>query len=440
MRYNDMAMHLSILTAVRNNRNAIAACLASAATQTHHSAEHIVIDAGSTDGTLAILQQHSHRLSHLVSEPDQGIADAWNKGLKLASGQVIATLNSDDAWHPETAARALAAMDPARPQVCFGDAVMHQADGTGVRTIVGRHDPDRLHAGFGFMHTTCFVTRAAYDLVGPFDLRWRIAIDTDWLLRAMALGVEFVRGGQRVYMQSGGVSERRFVQARAEYERQLEQHAPALAARRIRLRGGLMRRSGLWRVKAYALQTLGRAWPEHIKPRLSFTALAMVNAILAIAVLPALRCAFLRLLGNRIGAGTGINGAIRLFTLRRLRIGDRCVIGRGVRLDARCGISIGDDVSIAHDARIYTLGHDPDCPYFSAAGAEVRIGDRCVLFAACQLMPGTRLGEGCVVLPGAVASGNFEPFSIIGGVPGRVVRQRNRDLRYRLDFAHPFAP
>lgn len=431
---------LSIITAVRNNRTSILRCLDGASAQTHRPIEHIVIDAASTDGTLELLRQRSGGLAHLVSEPDQGIADAWNKGLKLASGQVIATLNSDDAWHPEAAARALAAMNPARPQVCFGDAVMHQADGTGVRTIVGRHDPGRLHAGFGFMHTTCFVTRAAYDLVGPFDLRWRIAIDSDWLLRAMAMGVEFIRGGQRVYMQSGGISERRFVRARAEYMQQLDLHGEALARRGIRVQGGLARRTGLWRLKAHAVQTLGRTWPEHIKPRLSFTALAMANAILALAVLPSLRRAFLRLLGNHVGTGTGINGAIRLFTLRRLRIGDRCVIGHGVRLDARCGICIGDDVSIAHDARIYTLGHDPDCPYFSAAGAEVRIGDRCVLFAACQLMPGTILGEGCVVLPGAVVSGSFEPFSIIGGVPGRVLRQRSRDLRYHLDFAHPFAP
>ncbi|MBN8524729.1 MAG: glycosyltransferase [Planctomycetes bacterium] len=435
-----MIKNLSVITAVRNGADSIERCLNSILPHISAQTELIIIDGASTDDTLERVLRHRERITHLVSEPDQGIADAWNKGLKLATGQVIATLNSDDAWHPEAAARALAAMDPSRPQVCFGDAVMHQADGTGVRTVVGRHDPAGLHAGFGFMHTTCFVTRAAYDLVGPFDLRWRIAIDTDWLLRAMALGVEFVRGGQRVYMQSGGVSERRFVRARAEYVQQLELHAPALAARGIRVRGAMARRTGLWRVKASAVQALGRSWPECIKPRLSFTALALANAMLALATLPMLRRALLRALGNQVGRGTGINGAVRLFTLRRLRIGERCVIGHGVLLDARCGISIGDDVSIAHDARIYTLGHDPDCPYFSAAGAEVRIGDRCVLFAACQVMPGTALGEGCVVLPGAVVSGTFEPFSIIGGVPGRVLRQRSRDLRYRLDFVHPFAP
>ena len=89
-------MKISIVTVTFNCASVVADCLASVAGQTHADVEYVVIDGASTDGTLAVLQAHREQFAKLVSEPDNGIYDAMNKGIRLAQGDVIGFLNSDD--------------------------------------------------------------------------------------------------------------------------------------------------------------------------------------------------------------------------------------------------------------------------------------------------------------------------------------------------------
>jgi glycosyltransferase len=86
---------VSVITACRNCRDTISEALESVLSQTHHDVELVVIDGGSTDGTVEILRRYEDRLAVLVSEPDNGIYDALNKGIRLATGEVVGFLHAD---------------------------------------------------------------------------------------------------------------------------------------------------------------------------------------------------------------------------------------------------------------------------------------------------------------------------------------------------------
>ena len=127
--------------------------------------------------------------------------------------------------------------------------------------------------------------------------------------------------------------------------------------------------------------------------------------------------------------------------LRQRGIGEGTLVNRGVYLDNRAGITIGKQVSIAHDARIYTMGHDVHDEGFAAKGQPVQIDDYAVVFAGAMIMPGVHLGEGAVVMAGAVVTKSVPAWRIVGGNPAQDVGERGcKTPSYRLDrrfwFAH----
>ena len=134
-----------------------------------------------------------------------------------------------------------------------------------------------------------------------------------------------------------------------------------------------------------------------------------------------------------MGAGSGIQTPVRFLSRGRISVGEGSLVNRDCVLDNRNGIHIGDHVSIAQGVRVFTLGHDVDDRYFASKGAPVRVDDRCVVFTGALLMPGCHLGEGSVVLPGAVVMGEVPPWTVVGGVPAKRIRTRSKDQAYSLD-------
>ena len=167
--------------------------------------------------------------------------------------------------------------------------------------------------------------------------------------------------------------------------------------------------------------------------------LALFNTLISVSVFFALRRLLLRLFGVQIGDRVTVHRAVRMFAFGRLSIGDRSTINYGCFLDNRAGISIGRNVNVSHCVKIYSMGHDVNDPLCSLTRRPVVIEDNVWIFPSAMIMPGVTLSEGAVVYPGSVVVKDVPPYAIVGGNPARVIGERNRDIKYKLDFSIWFA-
>ncbi len=206
-------MKVSIITVCYNSSMFIRSAIESVFSQSYSNIEYIVIDGGSNDGTLEIINEYYNQISHIVSEPDQGIYDAMNKGVALATGDVIGVLNSDD-FYPNANV--------------ITDVVLEFKKNTEAALVLGNVDfvhpddltnPVRLYSSFkfatwkmrfGFMpaHPASFIKKSAYDCVGNYKLGYKIGADFDLFVRMLVVNKKpYTKLDQTlVRMRIGGVS------------------------------------------------------------------------------------------------------------------------------------------------------------------------------------------------------------------------------------------
>jgi glycosyltransferase len=180
---------ISLITAAFNSRTLLEGLLAHVHRQTHPHVEWLVIDGGSNDGTREFLEAQKDSIARWISEPDWGIYDALNKGVHLATGEVIGFLHSDDLLaSPETLSRIAKCFQKTQAHGVYGDLQYVQKDNP---NKVIRRWKSRLFSaallGQGWMppHPTLFLRREVYDKHGVFDLRYDIAADYDFMLRVL---------------------------------------------------------------------------------------------------------------------------------------------------------------------------------------------------------------------------------------------------------------
>jgi acetyltransferase-like isoleucine patch superfamily enzyme len=140
------------------------------------------------------------------------------------------------------------------------------------------------------------------------------------------------------------------------------------------------------------------------------------------------------MLQMEIGPSSSIHRGCRFYCPPGVRIGRHTVINRGVVLDGRSGLVIGDNASISEGTAVLTLEHDPQSPSFDERGGPVCIGDRVFVGARALVLPGVKIGDGAVVGAGAVVTQEVPPLAIVAGVPARVIGERTRDLGYTLNY------
>lgn len=128
----------------------------------------------------------------------------------------------------------------------------------------------------------------------------------------------------------------------------------------------------------------------------------------------------------------------RFFHPEGLVVGEYTTIGNDGFFDAREGIAIGSCVNIAAEVRIYTREHDVDDPWFAETGGPVAIGDYAYIGTRVTILPGVTIGDGAVIASGAVVTKDVAPYMLVGGVPAKPIRERSRDLRYKLGYAKRF--
>lgn len=172
---------VTVITVVLNGAEHLVETLESVLSQDYQNVEYLVLDGGSTDGTLDIIRRYAGRLDLWVSEPDGGIYDAMNRGISLARGDIIGLLNADDAYLAGALAAVAAGYRAGEAAILYGHTTVVQED-AGIAYDVRASESHAI--GMGWFHPAMFVSRSAYDLVGLYDTAYRFAADYDFLLRA----------------------------------------------------------------------------------------------------------------------------------------------------------------------------------------------------------------------------------------------------------------
>ena len=188
----SIAPLVSVITVVFNGAEHLRGAIDSVLAQTYPDLEYIVVDGGSTDGTTEILRAYDRRIDYWVSEPDAGIYDAMNKGIRAATGTLVGILNADDRYVAYAVERAVRVLSDPNIGYCYG--WMRLVDGQGRNCGLAKPLPRRL---FGkrvlretpLPHPTMFVRRSVYETLGEFDDRLALAGDFEFIARIHAAGV-----------------------------------------------------------------------------------------------------------------------------------------------------------------------------------------------------------------------------------------------------------
>ncbi len=202
-----------MITVCYNSAETLGRALRSVSQQDWPDVEHIVIDGGSKDATVGVLEEYKACLSHVISEPDRGIYDAMNKGLDLATGDVICFLNADDYYDStQVLSKVAAAMQQGHLDAVLGDVGFFRKDN--IHRLVrhyrsGRFTPKRLAWGWMPAHPALFMRKEIFKRIGHFKIDYQIAADYEYVVRAFC-GQTPLRYKHLpevlVRMQMGGVS------------------------------------------------------------------------------------------------------------------------------------------------------------------------------------------------------------------------------------------
>jgi len=189
---------LSVITVVYNNVDHVERTLLSVLNQTYPHIEYIVIDGASADGTLEVIEKYKDRIAKLISEPDNGIYDAMNKGLTHATGEYVLFMNSgDEIYAPETVANIFAIADNA--DIYYGETEMINDKGESLGQR--RHKAPASFTwrsfkyGMSVSHQAIYIKRA---LVEPYDPQYQLSADIDWIIRAAKKAKTIVNVNQYV--------------------------------------------------------------------------------------------------------------------------------------------------------------------------------------------------------------------------------------------------
>jgi glycosyltransferase len=180
-------MTISIITATFNAKSTIEAAIKSVINQTHPHIEYIIVDGGSTDGTLDVIETYKPFIRHFVSEPDMGIYDALNKGIRMATGDVVGFLHADDLFDTDSTLEMVAKyFQDSKICAVYGDLeyVNFQNPEKVIRYWKSKaFTKALLKAGWMPPHPTLFVQRKIYNEIGGFNLKYKISADYDFVLR-----------------------------------------------------------------------------------------------------------------------------------------------------------------------------------------------------------------------------------------------------------------
>lgn len=178
-------MKISIITVCYNSASTIEKTILSVASQTHNDIEYIIVDGSSSDGTLEIVNKNSDVVTVFISEPDKGLYDAMNKGIAMATGDLVGILNSDDTFKSNTVLEELAQFHTSNAiDASVGDIIQHN-DKNEIIRLYSSNNWQPLKLSYGFMppHPSIFFKRDLFDRYGIYNLSFKIGADYELITR-----------------------------------------------------------------------------------------------------------------------------------------------------------------------------------------------------------------------------------------------------------------
>ncbi len=199
---------LSVITVTYNCKSTIEKTIQSVISQMSCDIEYIIIDGNSTDGTKDVISKYSEKLSYWISENDDGIYDAMNKGVVAAKGDWITFLNGNDWYLPGILERTIAVLKTINKSICYGyvKAIKDGKD-DGYMGISGPTDIERIHFGNLYCHQGLFIKRYLFEKIGLYDTKYKVYADHDWIIKAHEIGYDpYIMGFEVAYFSLGGIS------------------------------------------------------------------------------------------------------------------------------------------------------------------------------------------------------------------------------------------
>jgi len=179
---------ISIITVVYNGVDFLEETIQSVLNQEYENIEYIIIDGGSTDGTVDIIKNYEEHIDYWVSEADGGIYDAMNKGITVSNGEIVGIVNADDTLYPDTIKKVCEKINFDNLDYIYGSIDLMDENGTIIGKTIPMDEKDiflKKYIDMPFPHPSLFVTKDVYRQIGLYDVQFKLSADYDFVLRLL---------------------------------------------------------------------------------------------------------------------------------------------------------------------------------------------------------------------------------------------------------------
>lgn len=415
-------MKVSVITVCYNAIHGIEKTIQSVLSQTYENIEYIIIDGCSTDGTLDVIQKYSDRIDVIVSEPDGGIYDAMNKGVRAATGEWINFLNAGDVFARDNVLKDLLSIGMDGIDILYGDSMEFTKDLSHI--IPASAGVARMNYEPAFRHGSSLI-RASVQKLHEFDVSRKdlgYALDWEMLHRLFVEGYRFKKVDTVIECyELEGVSNH-FVRNRW-YNYKITSSS-----------GFSVKKLWLF-IYSSLIYMFKQSWLFNWMK--AFFLEYCVNDILPHIPFWCVRRWYMGLWGARIGKGSFIMKKNYLLNPNRLTMGTNSHINRGCTLDCRGNVMIGNNVSISHGVYIMTGSHDHQAKDFIGRFLPITIDDYVWIGVSAVILQNVHIGKGAVICAGAVVTKDVGDYEIVGGVPAKKIGERTHELDYHCLWDMP---
>lgn len=419
-----MSNKVSVITVVFNDVAHIRSTMESFFSQTWEDKEYIVIDGGSTDGTVDIIKEYSDKLAFWCSEKDEGIYDAMNKGILHVSGDWINVLNSGDYYDSkDTIKNVFEDRDYHNIDVIYGNSIEISKDKE--TFITANENWHVLAKDVAYRHGSSFM-RTEVQKQNLYDLSLKgklgYALDFEMIHRVYTKGFIFKKVDVIIEKYDAeGVSAHPYKSIWYIY---------------LIISGNKVSWIKLpYLIRKYCLKFISST--QFYRYAKAIGTEYMVNDVLPHIPFWTWRRKYLKFIGANIGKGAFISKNSYIMGGWLLKIGKYSHINRECTIDARGSIEIGDSVSISHGVKLMTGSHQVQSKHFTGKFGKITIKDYAWLGVNSVVLAGVTIGKGAVVAAGAVVTTDVADFTIVGGVPAKKIGERPMDLDYKCVWETP---